>query len=301
MKLLFLALSLACLFACESAATNETDTPTEAIADNEELEEMEAEDQSDRMTQPIDWSKVSVRDSVRLARTYEIYEAGEVNTAMDYRNAAMLFQHGSDSKASGMAVAMMKKAIELDSTINKWLYAAAVDRDLMRRNEPQIYGTQYRKLNADDPWFLYEIDSTIISDAERIEYGVETLAQQRAKVISMNKKKLSELYASGKSIDEIVAESLSKDKALKDYDLSEDGINIFGYQLMNEEKNEEALKLFKLNIKLYPDGFNTFDSYGECLMKMGQTEAGIKAYKKSLELNPNNTYAAKVIAEAEKE
>ena len=52
--------------------------------------------------------------------------------------------------------------------------------------------------------------------------------------------------------------------------------------------------------KLYPEGFNTYDSYGECLVKVGKVEDGVAAYKKSLELNPNNDNAKKVIAELEK-
>ena len=40
-----------------------------------------------------------------------------------------------------MAVKMMAKSLELNPAGNKWLYAAAVDRDLMRRNKPQIYGS----------------------------------------------------------------------------------------------------------------------------------------------------------------
>ena len=64
---------------------------------------------------------------------------------------------------------------------------------------------------------------------------------------------------------------------------------------MNEENNYEALKIFKLNTELYY-GWFTYDSYGECLLKVGDTVNGIKAYRKSLELNPKNTYAKKVIA-----
>ena len=79
----------------------------------------------------------------------------------------------------------MKKAIEKDSTINKWLFAAATDRYLLSKGEPQIYGTQYQKM-GDKPWKLGKIDTTKISDDERIKYGVETLAEQREKVKQMN-------------------------------------------------------------------------------------------------------------------
>ena len=82
----------------------------------------------------------------------------------------------------------MRKSLKLDSTANKWLLAAAIDRDLLSRNKPQIYGTQYWKMK-DRPWELRKIDTTKISDAERIEYGVKTLAQQREKVKQMNSEK----------------------------------------------------------------------------------------------------------------
>jgi tetratricopeptide (TPR) repeat protein len=55
-----------------------------------------------------------------------------------------------------------------------------------------------------------------------------------------------------------------------------------------------------MNTELYPEDFNTYDSYGECLVKIGRIEEGITAYKKSLELNPNNENAKKVLEEIEK-
>jgi Tfp pilus assembly protein PilF len=50
-----------------------------------------------------------------------------------------------------------------------------------------------------------------------------------------------------------------------------------------------------LNTELYPKGYNTFDSLGECLLLVGKKNEGIKAYKKSLELNPKNENARKII------
>ena len=43
----------------------------------------------------------------------------------------MIFQHGADSSAFGMAVKHMRKAIKKDTTLNKWLLTAAIDRDLL--------------------------------------------------------------------------------------------------------------------------------------------------------------------------
>ena len=158
----------------------------EAIKDNDELKTMYNEDQSDRSSGNINWSIVSVKDSLREARVFELLDSNLVHTSLDYSNAAMIFQHGSDTIASGMAVKMMTNAIALDTSINKWLLAAAIDRDLIRRKQPQIYGTQYVRIK-DDPWKLYDMDTTKISDEERIKYGVKTLSEQRENVEMMNK------------------------------------------------------------------------------------------------------------------
>jgi tetratricopeptide (TPR) repeat protein len=263
--------------------------------DNQELIEIYRNDQADRQTDNIDWKIVSKRDSLREVRIYQLLDSNKVNTSKDYHNAAMIFQHGGDSTAYGMAVKLMRKSIELDSTANKWLLAAAIDRYLLSKDEPQIYGTQYQKFGKDEPWQLGKMDTTKISDAERIEYGVETLAQQREKVKRMNRKKLSELITEGKNIDEIIEFIKSENLSDSNFDLSESGINSFGYNLMGEGKLKEALKIFKLNTELYPNGFNTYDSYGECLLLIGEKEEGIKAYKKSLQLNPKNKNAETII------
>ena len=72
------------------------------------------------------------------------------------------------------------------------------------------------------------------------------------------------------------------------YDLNENEMNQIGYQLMGEEKNEEALQVFKWNVEAFPKSANAYDSYGEAFMKLGQNEKAIENYKKSIELNPGN-------------
>ncbi len=260
-------------------------------SDNEELKIMYVNDQSDRRTDNIDWKIVSEKDRTREARVDEMAKEDLLKTSTDYYNAAMIYQHGNDTISSRKAVQMMRKAIELDSTRNKWLLAAAIDRDLMRRKEAQIYGTQYINSGQEASWALYKIDTTKITDKERMEYGVETLVQQREKEKKMNKKKLSEMMDEGKSISEIL-EFLKEEELYKsEYDLSESAINQFGYQLLKKGRKEDALMVFQTNVELYPEGYNTYDSLGDALLKMDKQDEGLEAYKKSLELNPENKNA----------
>jgi tetratricopeptide (TPR) repeat protein len=266
-------------------------------ANNAELQKMYDEDQGARAAANINWTILNKQDSLRKARVYQLIKEGKVITGRDYYNTAMIFQHGKDTVASAMAVKQMRKAVELDTTINKWLLAAAIDRDLMRHGKPQIYGTQYTKFSADEKWKRYQIDTTQVTDVERKAYGVETLAEQKIKERVMNLRSISEYYASSKSVDktvQFIKAEIEKGEA-SEYNVTESGINEFGYELMKENKPEEALKIFKLNTELYPKGYNTWDSYGECLLKLNKKEEGLKAYQKSLNLNPKNENALKVL------
>lgn len=298
MKRLIILLFIVSVYSCKDSSIKKIESDN--FTSNLGLEALYESDQEDRLVTNIDWSKVSIRDKQREARVYQLLDSNKVTTSDDYANAAMIFQHGNDTIASRMAVNLMRKAVELDSTRNKWLLAAAIDRDLMRRKKPQVYGTQYTKNEADEPWRIYKLDSTKINDSQRREYGVETLSEQREKLRRMNKKNLNDLLASGKSIDDILKIVKNSDLIDSEFDLSESGINSFGYELIADGKNKDALKILKLNTELYPEGFNTFDSYGECLIKLGKLNEGIEAYKKSLRLNPGNENAKTVLKEIEK-
>jgi CubicO group peptidase (beta-lactamase class C family) len=82
-----------------------------------------------------------------------------------------------------------------------------------------------------------------------------------------------------------------KAKQAATYDFSEPELNQLGYRLMRTGKLKEALEIFKLNVEAYPQGFNTYDSLAEAYLNTNQRELAISNYKKSLELNPNNTNA----------
>ena len=75
------------------------------------------------------------------------------------------------------------------------------------------------------------------------------------------------------------------------YDFSEPQLNTLGYQLLQMKRVKDAIEILKLNVEMYPQGFNTYDSLGEAYMVNGDKQLAIQNYKKSLELNPKNTGA----------
>lgn len=79
------------------------------------------------------------------------------------------------------------------------------------------------------------------------------------------------------------------------YDFAEPELNRLGYQLLRGGKSKEAIEIFKLNVEAYPQSFNTYDSLAEAYMSANERELAVQNYKKSLELNPNNTNAVEIL------
>jgi FKBP-type peptidyl-prolyl cis-trans isomerase 2 len=80
--------------------------------------------------------------------------------------------------------------------------------------------------------------------------------------------------------------------------VSESQMNALGYRYLGKEgKLPVALAVLQWNVELFPASGNVYDSYGEALLKDGQTEAARQNYAKSLELDPKNKNAVKVLAE----
>jgi serine-type D-Ala-D-Ala carboxypeptidase/endopeptidase len=73
-----------------------------------------------------------------------------------------------------------------------------------------------------------------------------------------------------------------------EYNFNEEDINTLGYSYMNKDL-KAALAIFKMNIDMYPNSSNVYDSYAEALLKNGDKDLSIENYKKSVELNPANT------------
>ncbi len=91
-----------------------------------------------------------------------------------------------------------------------------------------------------------------------------------------------------------------KERKPDHFDIDEGELNEVGYKLLKEEKFDEAIAVFIITVKEYPESSNAFDSLGEAYMKAGNKPEAIKNYEKSLDLNPKNTNAKKMIEEISK-
>jgi CubicO group peptidase (beta-lactamase class C family) len=107
----------------------------------------------------------------------------------------------------------------------------------------------------------------------------------------------------GAVVDLLAGKHESADRAVRDLARRADPagveaeVNATGYALLRSGRARQALAVFELNTRVFPDAFNTWDSLGEAHMMLQHNDEAIRAYQRSLELNPENTNAETMISQ----
>jgi len=104
-----------------------------------------------------------------------------------------------------------------------------------------------------------------------------------------------------------VATAVQRYKALKasaagDYIFNANELNRIGYALLHKGRVLDAITLWELNAREYPDDWNVHDSLGDGYAAAGPDYAAkaIASFRRSLTLNPANSHAKEMIDRFEK-
>lgn len=185
-------------------------------------------------------------------------------------------------------------AIEKDDSLGKIVYhgggavgsSCALLRNITKRQAAVVFDV------AHDQARLMAFEALKILNGQRVPAPKKSLARIYGKA----------LIEKGPAAARNILDELRKDP--ERYALSEEEINSLGYDFLGdsnpfhrpeEHRYAEALEAFKLNVELFPAGWNAYDSYGEALLKTGKTEEAAEMYRKSIELNPHNENGKKAL------
>jgi tetratricopeptide (TPR) repeat protein len=69
---------------------------------------------------------------------------------------------------------------------------------------------------------------------------------------------------------------------------TENDLNNYGYQLVGEKKLDEALEIFRRNVKEHPASWNVYDSLAEAYATKGDRKLAIENYSKALTMAPED-------------
>ena len=83
------------------------------------------------------------------------------------------------------------------------------------------------------------------------------------------------------------------------YNFDENELDSLGYHLIHVGQLSNAIRIFQLNTAAYPQSGNVYDSLGEAYMDDGDRPQAIANYRKSLQLNPKNRNAVRMLQKLE--
>ncbi|MEO6330381.1 MAG: hypothetical protein ABIO55_15710 [Ginsengibacter sp.] len=75
----------------------------------------------------------------------------------------------------------------------------------------------------------------------------------------------------------------------------ENNLNTAGYNLMTAGRLNDAIDVFKVNVKINPKAWNPYDSLGEALAAAGKKKEAIENYEMSVKPNPKNDNGVKAL------
>jgi hypothetical protein len=149
---------------------------------------------------PITQAEIKARGKERRRLVSAMLAKGQVQTAEDFHDAALLFQHGESADDYLLAHILAVDAVIKGDDKSKFLAAATLDRYLQFINKPQVFGTQYAPLTLVQPaaaagnvgvfkgrtWTHMPIDEEVLPDAVRHDYCVPDLEQQKKNLATLN-------------------------------------------------------------------------------------------------------------------
>jgi hypothetical protein len=156
------------------------------------LEAIREADQSDRRNR-VEGVVMVANDRERRAAVEAYLDADCLQTGRDHHNAALVFQHGGDLEHYRRAWALSVRAVELGDAEAAWLIPRAIDRYFMFAGYRQLYATNYQGESLDPEagadggfiWCMWPVADSV-TEADREALGVNTLAQQMARIAELN-------------------------------------------------------------------------------------------------------------------
>ena len=72
-------------------------------------------------------------------------------------------------------------------------------------------------------------------------------------------------------------------------------VNALGYKLLAGKRADDAIIILEVNARMHPSSWNAYDSLGEAYLAANNNAEALRAYQRSLELNPQNRNAKQII------
>ena len=190
----------------------------------------------------------------------------------------------------------------------KAYYAYGWDVSKTDRNTIRVWHNGANNIFYADFMRFIDEKTTLIMMSNKSNPGIDNLNFELSKIIFEKNYKpiipVADNETNQKFSQEIIEIVLSKglEEAKLKYKSRPSETNILeydlinkGYELLSQNKYDDAIGIFTMNSIAYPKSFYAFESLGEAYMNKGDKVSAIKNYEKSLQLDPTNENAEDMI------
>lgn len=150
---------------------------------------------------------------------------------------------------------------------------------------------------------IYRVPTFIVYQKDRevgriVEYPVESLERDLLKILT--DQPYTHNYQGYAQINAWLAAGVLRDANVNPRGLAqqirndvsrETDLNSCGYVLLMRNAVAEAISVFRINVSLFPQSANCFDSLGEAFMVAGMKEESKACYQRVLEIDPQHANA----------
>ncbi len=156
----------------------------------------------------------------------------------------------------------------------------------------------YREIDADNCIILLTNNSSFNNTQDLLIKVMQNQPFEMPKIKGF--KKVGDLAMTQGADAAIDLYKVMKSDSSDYYIIDERQMNVIGYELLNADRVEDALKVFKLNIEENPNSANAYDSYGDGLLKIGDTLNALLNFKRTVELDSSFWIAKEKITKLSK-
>lgn len=105
--------------------------------------------------------------------------------------------------------------------------------------------------------------------------------------------------AGEKGFDHLAEVYAAMKKEKPDFKIGETTMYVWATELKDDGHLAEAIDVLKLELQIYPDSSDAYESLGEAYQNSGEKQLAVESYKKALEKNPENSGAKEKLAALE--
>lgn len=171
--------------------------------------------------------------------------------------------------------------------------------EVRNRNNNTIAGHAGRQVGFNSRFYRYTDDKYTIIILSNYDYGAESIYSRIEAAVFESAYTLPGITADiylysliKKNWYDSVEKNINGLLEENNYKITSPGsLNTVGYKLIEEGDIQMAIYFFSLNVNMFPDNANAYDSLGEAYMLAGNKDLALLNYKKSVELDSSNTGA----------